>query len=151
MYKLFGSSVPSTYVSTVAQLRVGWARRAADPGLEYAPGASAMCECGHVKVKGAEGCPRCLSIDSLPANTQGMILAALADQRHMTINQLAAATGRVGRVIWRNVKPLVEAGRLRSWLQDQDPYVGKIIEGSPASRFKGRYVQAPTRMFCRVW
>jgi hypothetical protein len=86
---LFGASVPSTYAAAIASLHVGWGGLKEDSFLKQAWVAkeTTACECGLLKLKRAEGCFRCLSIDSLPANTQGMILDALSDFEGRHVDQ----------------------------------------------------------------
>ncbi len=156
MSRLFTSSVPNTYAATLASLRLGWGglRQDSFVRLEWVKGKTNQCDCGLIKYKESEACFRCRSLDELPANTAGLILDALADGEGMTSYQLADACKRGLRQIVRCVKPLVEQGRLRTWMEDRDPYdltdAELALKIGPAARFT-RQVLSPIRMFRRVW
>jgi hypothetical protein len=113
---------------------------------------TSACECGLLKLKTAEACFRCLSIDERPSTTEGLILDAMADFASATFKDLVERTRRTQRTIWRAILPLVKTGRLRSWLADQDiePWVHEPTAGTHIRRFHQR-ASAPVRTFRRVW
>lgn len=147
--------MPNTYAAAAASLRTGWGGQEPDALVQpWVVGETEFCDCGTIKRVVAEACFKCLTLDAIPVGTQGLILEALEHGDGMTIKELAAACRRTDRVIWRNVKPLVEARRVRSWMEDRDPYdltpEDIARRRGPAARFTTQ-VLPPQRVFRRAW
>ncbi len=149
----FSASVPNTWAATLASLIVGWGGPREDEAAREAgllEGETTHCECGGLKRKAATACHRCRSLDALSDNAQGMILEALHDGEPRSVVELAHMCERTVRTVWRHVRPLVESGRVRSWLDD-----GEVVEreraGEHLGRFQGRAWNPPKRMFRRAW
>lgn len=148
----FSSSVPNTFAAGLASLTVGWGglRRDAFIKQEWVQSETDACECGLLKLKSAEGCFRCLSIDQLPETTKGLILRALEDFEAASTDVIVVRAKRTKRHVLRCVVDLQSEGRVRGWIEHEEAQDGSEHVGWGKHLVKGRFA-VNRRMWRRVW
>ena len=95
---------------------------------------SRWCECGNSKSVGAEACDRCTYLDGTRA--EALAIAALRrDGQSLDTDQLVAETGCARETIYRMVKRMMAAGRVRR-------FEGDISEITNAFKWKYALTEA---------
>lgn len=155
MSRTFSSSVPNTYVATLASLQVGWGGIKGDRHYLPINGPAAACECGRPKPLLSKACFRCASIDVLTPGGRGDVLRLLEDYEARSVYEIATGVGLTPRSIIRIVKPLVASGQIRAWIEEPDTVAGGFRTqrawGGTEVTVKNNYAGHAKKLYRRVW